>query len=112
MTADSKTPAFLIERIKREIESANNPVGMSVHDGRTRILASDAQYMLNRIASLQDELAAEKAGHEAWQQSTDAKLLADTIARYLRQLGPHQLGREGAVLLFKAEIALRTRDNP
>tara|TARA_R110000822_G_scaffold106809_1_gene235216 strand:+ start:198 stop:410 length:213 start_codon:yes stop_codon:yes gene_type:complete len=58
------TPGFLIERIKREIESANNPKGMSVHDGRTRILASDAQYMLNRIATLQDELAAEKAGHE------------------------------------------------
>ena len=66
--SESKTPAFLIERIKREIESANNPKGMSVHDGRTRILASDAQYLINRIAALQDELAAEKAGHEAWQQ--------------------------------------------
>ena len=43
-------------------------------------------------------------------QPTDAKLLADTIARYLRQLGPHQLGREGATLLFKAEIALRGKD--
>lgn len=41
---------------------------------------------------------------------TDADRLADTIARYLRQLGPHQLGREGATLLFKAEIALREKD--
>ena len=41
---------------------------------------------------------------------TDADRLADTIARYLRQLGPYQLGREGAVLLFWAERALRARD--
>ena len=48
---------------------------------------------------------------EAWQQSTDAKLLADTIAGYLRQLGPHQRGRECATLLFKAELELR-KDKP
>jgi len=52
---ESKTPGFLIERIRREIESANNPKGMSVHDGRTRILASDAQYLMNRIAELEAE---------------------------------------------------------
>tara|TARA_R110000868_G_scaffold288211_2_gene548528 strand:+ start:1010 stop:1291 length:282 start_codon:yes stop_codon:yes gene_type:complete len=43
---------------------------------------------------------------------THAKILADTIARYLRKLGPHQRTREGAVLLFWAERALRAGDNP
>lgn len=38
--------------------------------------------------------------------------LADTIARHLRQLGPHQLGREGGQLLIQAEKALRVLSPP
>ena len=45
----SKIPQFLRTRIEREIHSAHNPVGMSVHDGRGRFIASDIQYLINII---------------------------------------------------------------
>jgi len=45
-------------------------------------------------------------------EPSDAKMLADTIARHLRQLGPHQLGREGGQLLIQAEKALRVLSPP
>ena len=42
-------PSFIRQRLEREIETATNPKGMSVHDGRTRALATDIAYLLKVI---------------------------------------------------------------
>jgi hypothetical protein len=42
--------------VEREIEDANNPKGMSTHDGRTRVHAMTLRRMLNIIDSNVQEI--------------------------------------------------------
>ena len=54
-------PSFMRKRIEQAIEDAINPRGMSVHDGKARVLASDLHRMLLVIDSVlaQPEQSAE-----------------------------------------------------
>ena len=72
----SKIPQFLRTRIEREIHSAHNPVGMSVHDGRGRFIASDIQHLIN-IIDEGERLAQGEAG-EMRLQVLATKIANDT----------------------------------
>ena len=51
--------SFMRKRIEQEIKEAHSRVGMGVHDGRTRLLASDAQRMLDIIDFLEKEISSD-----------------------------------------------------
>ena len=71
MTSDVQTPIFgfaVRNAVVRECENAENPIGMSIRNGRTRIPADHARYMLALIDKLASKLAAvrkqlESQGH-------------------------------------------------
>lgn len=51
-----KLPNPIRRRVEREIYEALHRKGMSTHDGRTRISACDAVYMLKLIDKLSEEV--------------------------------------------------------
>ena len=55
-------PEFMRKRVEQEIEDAIHPKGMSTHNGRTRILAADAQRMLQVLDLLLEKTSLPEAG--------------------------------------------------
>jgi len=58
-------PGLIRKRLIDECERAENPMGMSVHDGKTRAAAADIRYVLAWVDHLEGEHAALRAELEA-----------------------------------------------
>lgn len=59
-------PSFMRKRIEQAIDSALHPKGMSVHDGKATVYASDLQRMLLVVDLAAKQLAKPEQEHVAW----------------------------------------------